>query len=56
MVLTLAFALGFALGWIRAGRSGGDRLDRLQYGAAHAIALSLATFIAWIVAIRLGWF
>jgi hypothetical protein len=54
MLLTLVFIAGFALGWFRAGRVGGDRLDRLQYGAAHAIALTLAVFVAWIIAIRLG--
>lgn len=54
MLLTLVFIAGFAFGWHRARRVGGDRLDRLQYGAAHAIALTLLFFIGWIIAVRLG--
>lgn len=56
MLLILVFIAGFALGWFRASRAGGDRLDRLQYGAAHAIALTLAVFIGWIAAIQIGLF
>ena len=41
MLLPLAFALGLLVGWQRAARRGGDRLDRLQYGAAHGIAFAL---------------
>lgn len=54
MLLTLVFIAGFALGWQRAARRGGDRLDRLQYGAAHAIPLTLLTFVAWIIAVQVG--
>lgn len=54
MLLTIVFIAAFALGWVRAGRRGGDRLDKLQYGAAHAICLTLVAFVAWIAAIRLG--
>ena len=43
MLFPIAFALGALLGWVRAGRLGGDRLDRLQYAAAHAILLTVAT-------------
>lgn len=54
MLLTVIFIAGFVFGWRRAGRRGGDRLDKLQYGAAHGIFFSLVAFIAWIAAIRLG--
>ena len=33
MLLPTAFVLGALLGWQRAGRRGGDRLDKLQYAA-----------------------
>ena len=39
MLLPVAFVLGALFGWHRASRRGGDRLDKLQYGAAHGILL-----------------
>jgi phosphate/sulfate permease len=54
MVLPLAFALGMFVGWRRAAQRGGDRLDRLQYGAAHGIAFTLAALAVTILAERLG--
>lgn len=54
MLLLLAFVLGFAFGWQRAGRRGGDRLDRLQYGAVHGILLVLATLVVLVIAERLA--
>ncbi len=54
MLLPLAFALGMLIGWRRAGRRGGDRLDRLQYGAAHGIAFTLAALLLMILGERLG--
>lgn len=50
MLVPLAFVLGLAFGWWRAARRGGDRLDRLQYGAAHGIAFALAVTILLILA------
>ncbi len=55
MILTLAFAIGFLIGWRRATSAGGDRLDKLQYGVAHGIALTLAVFAGWLLAVRIGW-
>lgn len=55
MLLTIAFAIGAVVGWLRARRLGGDRLDQLQYGAVHGIVFTLATLAAWILAVRLGW-
>jgi phosphate/sulfate permease len=54
MALILAFAIGAAIGWRRAARRGGDRLDRLQYAAAHGIALTLVTLALGIAAQRMG--
>lgn len=53
MILILALLAGAVLGWTRAGRRGGDRLDRLQYAAAHAIFFGLVAFVLTIVAQRL---
>lgn len=39
MILVIAFVLGFALGWVRATRRGGQTMDKLQYGVAHGLAL-----------------
>jgi len=54
MVLAIAFVIGAAIGWQRAAHRGGDRLDRLQYSAAHGIAFTLLTLAAMILAGRLG--
>ena len=56
MLLVAAFALGMLVGWSRAARRGGDRLDRLQYGAVHGIAFVLVVLVASVVAGRLGAF
>ncbi|MBA3326508.1 MAG: hypothetical protein H0T41_14980 [Rhodobacteraceae bacterium] len=52
MILPLAFAFGALIGWVRAGRRGGDRLDRLQYAAAHGILLTLAALVLTILVRR----
>jgi phosphate/sulfate permease len=54
MLLPIAFALGALVGWHRAAQRGGDRLDRLQYAAAHGIAFTLVTLALTILAQRLG--
>jgi chromate transport protein ChrA len=54
MLLLLAIAgLGAYVGWTRAARAGGDRLDRLQYAAVHAILFALASFIAMVILTKL---
>ena len=45
MILPVAFVLGAALGWYRAARRGGNRLDKLQYAAAHGLAFMLLALI-----------
>jgi hypothetical protein len=54
MIFPIAFALGAAIGWRRAGRLGGDRLDRLQYAAAHGIAFTLVAVVLTVLGQRLG--
>lgn len=54
MLLLLAFLLGALVGWRRAVLRGGDRLDQLQYAAAHGILFVLVTLVATIAAGRLG--
>ncbi|MFT3973707.1 MAG: hypothetical protein QM699_09735 [Amaricoccus sp.] len=41
MLLLVFFLLGATFGAIRAARRGGDRLDQLQYAAAHGILFVL---------------
>lgn len=54
MILPLAFAIGMLIGWRRAARRGGDRLDRWQYAAAHGIACTIAALAVTVIAGRLG--
>jgi phosphate/sulfate permease len=54
MILPVAFVLGMILGWQRATRRGGDRLDKWQYAVAHGIAFTLAALVLTILARHLG--
>lgn len=55
MLLLLALTcLGAYIGWTRAARAGGDRLDRLQYAAGHAIFFALATFVVTLALTKLA--
>ena len=54
MLIVAAFILGALLGWQRARRRGGDRLDQLQYAAVHGIVLSLAAVILMVLLGRFG--
>lgn len=54
MLIAAALILGALVGWRRAVRRGGDRLDRLQYAAAHAIAFGLVAAIATVALGRFG--
>ena len=44
MILLLAFAAFFALGWVRAQRAGGGVMDRVRYGFIHGLAVVLVLF------------
>jgi phosphate/sulfate permease len=54
MLIVTAFGLGALLGWWRAARRGGDRLDRLQYAAVYGIVFTLAAVILIVLFGRLG--
>lgn len=54
MVPLISAAIGFIIGWVRGGRNNGGTLDRLQYGAAHAIALGLLGLVASVIFIRMN--
>lgn len=54
MLLPIAFVLGAILGWFRAAQAGGDRLDRLQYAAAHGIGFLLIALVGAIALQRFG--
>lgn len=45
---------GFAFGWSRAKRRGGDRWDKVHYATIHAIALGLAAFALIILLQRMS--
>ena len=45
MFVIPAFLIGAALGWYRAGKRGGNQLDKLQYAFAHGIAFFLVTLV-----------
>lgn len=55
MLAFAAFIIGFIIGWFRAGQLGGDRPDRIQYGAAHGLALALFSLAGWVALGWLGW-
>jgi hypothetical protein len=54
MLLPIAFALGVLVGWRRAARRGGDRLDKLQYGAVHGIVFALLALALMVLGGRTG--
>ncbi len=53
MLIGIAFALGCALGWIRAARRGGSITDRIQYALAHGIPIGLLALLGVVVYARL---
>lgn len=53
MLLLVIFVLGALFGAVRAARRGGDRLDQLQYAAAHGI---LFVLVALTVTVLGSWF
>ncbi len=50
MFVIPAFIFGAALGWYRAGKLGGNRLDKLQYAFAHGIAFFLVALVLTLIA------
>lgn len=56
VLLVVIFLVGAALGAYRAGRRRGDRLDKLQYAAAHGILFVLVTLTVSVVGGAAGFF
>jgi hypothetical protein len=54
MLILIACAIGAYVGWRRARARGGDKFDRLQYAAAHAILFALLATAAAVALQRLG--
>ncbi|MBV0890475.1 hypothetical protein KTN05_01245 [Paracoccus sp. Z118] len=52
MIVIAAIILGALLGDRRARKAGGNRSDRLQYAAAHALAFALVGLFATIAVDR----
>jgi hypothetical protein len=53
MIVIAALIAGFAFGWMRAARRGGNRLDRTQYALAHAILFGIIGLVVTIVIARM---
>lgn len=56
MLLLILFLLGAAFGAMRAARRGGDRLDQLQYAAAHGILFVLLALTVSVLGTTFGLF
>ena len=54
MIVIACLLLGAAIGWVRATRQGGKLADKLQYAAAHAMALSVLGIFLTIYLSRVG--
>lgn len=52
MLPILGFFGGFGFGWWRAGKRGGNQLDKLQYGAGHGIAFSILGLLVAVILAR----
>lgn len=49
MIFFPAILTGAIIGWIRAARRGGNRADKVQYAAAHAILFAILGLFATIL-------
>jgi len=54
MLAIIGGILGVALGWWRATKRGGDTADKLQYAAAHGIALLLVGYFIALFLVKFG--
>lgn len=55
MIMLVLFLAGFAIGWMRAGRRGGGRADRIQFALAHAIPGFLLGLLITVIGMHQGW-
>ena len=53
MIFFPAILIGAAIGWYRATKRGGNRLDKLQYAGVHAILFAILGLFATIIYHRL---
>ena len=53
MIVIACAIIGFALGWLRARRVGGDSKDRLQWALAHMLAFVLLGLFATLIIDRM---
>ncbi len=49
MPYLIAFIIGFALGWIKATKRGGNLPDKLQYGSIFGMIAMVLTLIALVI-------
>ncbi len=54
MIVIAALLLGAAIGWMRAAKVGGTTADKLQYAAAHGLALAVVGIFVTILITRMG--
>lgn len=53
MIVIACLTLGAAIGWMRAAKQGGKLADKLQYAAAHAMALAVLALLLTILLSRM---
>ena len=54
MIVIACLILGAAIGWMRAAKVGGTTADKLQYAAAHGLALAVVGIFVTILITRMG--
>lgn len=52
MITLIAMLLGFAIGWWRAAKRGGQTLDKLQYAAGHMLFFAVVSMLGGMIALR----
>ena len=55
MFVVPALVVGAIVGWYRAGKLGGNRLDKLQYAAAHGLCFFIIALVLTVFADWQGW-
>ena len=54
MIVIACLTIGAVIGWVRAANQGGKLADKLQYAAAHAMALAVLGIFVTIILSRMG--